>query len=141
MAHSEPETLHLKPSIQKSSDPVITTMPRKHNKTDISEQTRHEAMTVAKGTQKPGQTKDQTRLIAQGIEKGIAEYKKREKQKARERDKQRKQALKAKETTAETDTEETISKTPANPSNWLPWLLLAASWAGFIAFQIFETAP
>ena len=116
-------------------------MSRKHNKTDISEHTRQEALAAAKGTQKPGQTKEQTKLIAQGIEKGIAEYKKREKQKARERDKQRKQALKAKEMPLEAEAEETTSKTVANTSNWLPWLLLAASWTGFIAYRMLETAP
>ena len=39
---------------------------------------------VAKSIQKPGQSKDQTKLIAQGIEKGISEYKKQ--QKIKERD-------------------------------------------------------
>ena len=42
----------------------------------ISEQTKADAAKIAKGTQKPGQTKEQTKLISQGIEKGIAEYKK-----------------------------------------------------------------
>jgi len=110
-------------------------MPRKHNKTDISEHTRQEALAAAKGTQKPGQTKEQTKLIAQGIEKGIAEYKKREKQKARERDKQRKQALKAQQNATETGvTEELISQSPS----LLPWVLLVASWVGFFALEIFR---
>lgn len=39
-------------------------------------ETQTEAMKIAKATQKPGQTKEQTKLIAQGIEKGIAQYKK-----------------------------------------------------------------
>ncbi|MCA2486923.1 MULTISPECIES: DUF2956 family protein, partial [Vibrio] len=34
-------------------------------------ETQTEAMKIAKATQKPGQTKEQTKLIAQGIEKGI----------------------------------------------------------------------
>ncbi|MEF1163713.1 DUF2956 family protein, partial [Vibrio parahaemolyticus] len=38
-------------------------------------ETQTEAMKIAKATQKPGQTKEQTKLIAQGIEKGIAQYK------------------------------------------------------------------
>ena len=42
------------------------------------------AMKIAKGTQKPHQTKEQTKLIAQGIQKGIAEYKKQQKNKAHE---------------------------------------------------------
>ncbi|GIU31812.1 hypothetical protein TUM4433_23950 [Shewanella schlegeliana] len=45
------------------------------SKKSISNETKTEAMKVAKATQKPGQTKEQTKLIAQGIEKGIAEYK------------------------------------------------------------------
>ncbi len=45
------------------------------NKIVPSPQTQQEAMKVAKATQKPGQTKEQTKLIAQGIEKGIALYK------------------------------------------------------------------
>lgn len=59
-------------------------------KNTVSEQTQQDAMDVAKATQKPGQTKEQTKLIAKGIEKGIAEYKKRQKDKARQLDKKRK---------------------------------------------------
>ena len=59
----------------------------------ISRQARAEAMKIARGTQRPGQKKEQTKLIAQGIEKGISEFRKREKAKARERDKHRKKAL------------------------------------------------
>ena len=33
-----------------------------------SQETQAEAMRIAKSTQKPGQTKEQTKLIAQGIE-------------------------------------------------------------------------
>jgi len=59
-------------------------------KQNISPQTEQEALAIAKATQKPSQTKEQTRLIAKGIEKGIAEYKKRQKAKARDLDKKRK---------------------------------------------------
>lgn len=48
----------------------------KHNATNISNETVEEALAIAKKTQKSGQSKEQTRLIAQGIQKGIAEYKK-----------------------------------------------------------------
>ena len=37
-----------------------------------------EALRIARGTQRPGQTREQTRLIAQGIHKGIEQYKKRQ---------------------------------------------------------------
>ncbi|MEY2680183.1 MAG: hypothetical protein RL661_414 [Pseudomonadota bacterium] len=49
-----------------------------------------EALAVARGIQKPGQTKEQTRLIAQGIAKGIEQYKRQQAAKSRERDKLRK---------------------------------------------------
>lgn len=59
-------------------------------KNSVSAQTEDQSLEIAKATQKPGQTKEQTKLIAKGIEKGIAEYKKRQKAKARELDKKRK---------------------------------------------------
>ena len=40
-----------------------------NKKTKPSEKTREESLQVAKATQKPGQTKEQTKLIAQGIQK------------------------------------------------------------------------
>lgn len=106
-------------------------MPKKNSKTEISDETKQAAMKIAKGTQKPGQSKEQTKLIAQGIEKGIAEYKKREKQKARERDKQRKQDLKNKQKEAAA---EIIEEEKKESASLLPWVLLAASWMGFITY-------
>lgn len=102
-----------------------------------STETQAEALRVAKGTQAPGQTKEQTKLIARGIEKGIAEYKKQQKAKARERDKQRKQQVKsaqqAKADQVTTDAPE-ITSTTQNTSRYLPWFLLVISWIGFITY-------
>ena len=92
----------------------------------ISEQTHAEAMKIAKSTQKPGQTKEQTKLIAQGIEKGIAEYKKQQKVKARERDKQRKKDLRAKASPEDAD-ESSAGIQPYNLLYWLPWLGIAVT--------------
>jgi hypothetical protein len=105
----------------------------------ISQQTKAEANKIAKGTQKPGQTKEQTKLISQGIEKGIAEYKKQQKAKAREADKQRKQALKSKQKQAEQvsdmDTEQAAKTISSNRlKQYLPWGLLVLSWLGFAAY-------
>ena len=47
-------------------------------------------MRIARGIQRPAQTKQQTRLIAQGIQKGIEQYKKQQNTRARELDKNRK---------------------------------------------------
>lgn len=49
----------------------------KLKKGDVSVETETEALRLAKKSQKEGQTKEQTRLVAQGIQKGIAEYKKK----------------------------------------------------------------
>ncbi|MGZ8216677.1 DUF2956 domain-containing protein [Methylomagnum sp.] len=61
-----------------------------------------EAMRMARAVQKPGQTKEQTKLVAQGIAKGIELYKKQQSAKARERDKARKRAQRLKQTAADT---------------------------------------
>lgn len=55
------------------------------------------ALHVARRIHAPGQTKEQTKLIAQGIAKGIALYKKQQSEKLRERDKLRKRLAKQRE--------------------------------------------
>ena len=65
-------------------------MARYSKKNNSSEQTKEEALSIARGTQKPGQSKEQTKLIAQGIQKGIEQYKKRYKEKTRDLDKKTK---------------------------------------------------
>ena len=100
----------------------------------VSKQARAEALKIARGTQRPGQKKEQTKLIAKGIEKGIAEFRKREKAKARERDKLRKKALKEPKSTqpqAE-QAQDVQTEKSALQSAWIPWLLLLASWAYFL---------
>jgi hypothetical protein len=53
----------------------------------LSEKSKDDVMKIARGTQKPGQTKEQTKLIAQGIQKCIEIYKKKQSEKTRELDK------------------------------------------------------
>ena len=101
----------------------------------ISKESHTEALKIAKGTQKPGQTKEQTKLIAHGIEKGIVAYKKQQKVKARERDKFRKKELKAKLQHAE-EIPEVQEKTSLPWLTWLPWLLLAASWVYYFTMPL-----
>ncbi|MGB5726381.1 MAG: DUF2956 family protein, partial [Thiogranum sp.] len=62
-------------------------MTRHSKKHQLSETTPDEAMRIARGTQRPGQTKEQTKLVAQGIQKGIEQYKKQQSARARELDK------------------------------------------------------
>ncbi|MBM5286689.1 DUF2956 domain-containing protein [Vibrio parahaemolyticus] len=85
-------------------------------------ETQTEAMKIAKATQKPGQTKEQTKLIAQGIEKGIAQYKKQQREKLRQHE----------EDVIESDN--ITDDAPNHSSSKLPWALLALSWIGFAAY-------
>jgi len=103
-----------------------------------SQEVQAEALKVAKSTQKPKQTKEHTKLIAQGIEKGIAEYKKQQSKKSRERDKAKKvllkeKALKEKQVINNTE----ITEKERTFSSLLPWALLGLSWAGFIFYDIY----
>lgn len=104
----------------------------KKNKNKPSKETVAEALKVAKGTQKPGQTKEQTKLIAQGIQKGIEQYKKQQKVKARELDKRLKSARKQNNEQAEPEYD--VPET--NAVNYLPWGLLVVSWVGFILYSL-----
>jgi len=102
----------------------------------ISSESQAEALKLAKGIQRPKQTKAQTKLIAQGIEKGITEFKKQQKVLARDRDKHRKKELKASVRDSVDTSEKNIESTSTVTYRLLiglPWLLLAASWAYFVA--------
>ncbi len=83
--------------------------------------------------------KEQTKLIAQGIQKGIEEYKKRHKQKARALDKEKnklqKKVAQQVESSAEVSVEEVATQVEVKQSK-LAWGLLAVSWLGFIAYLI-----
>ena len=103
-------------------------------KNKVSDEVVVQALKIAKGTQKMGQTKEQTKLIAQGIEKGIAEYKKQQGKKLREIDKQRKQKLKQRESDSTKTVEVLATDNAIKP---LPWILLAISWLGFVAYLVF----
>lgn len=103
-------------------------------KQKVSSEVQTESIRIANGTKKPGQTKEQTKLIAAGIEKGIAEYKKQHKSKVRQQDKQKKQKLRSDAAAAAQVTEVQVEQT-TSPSR-LPWALLALSWAGFAGYLV-----
>ena len=110
-------------------------MSKKHQKKKtISTETQDEALRIAKGSQKPGQTKEQTKLIAQGIQHGIDQYKKQQKSKSRELDKKLKKVsgqLKEYESMAESSVSEADLLTATSSLvTLLPWILLAATWLG-----------
>lgn len=99
----------------------------------ISPETQQEAMKVARANQKPGQTKEQTQLIAQGIQKGIDEYKKQMKARAREASRQKKQQARAKQPQQSGHEEEAqeIELVEISRQHPLPWALLVLSWLAF----------
>ncbi len=101
----------------------------------LSNEIQADALKMAHVHQKPGQTKAQTKLVAQGIEKGIAEYKKLQKAKGRERDKERKKALAAAAKLAAEDTALVDESSDSGAGNWVPWLLLVLSWLGFAIYE------
>ena len=87
-------------------------------------------MKISSGIQKQGQTKQQTRLIAQGIEKGIQQYKKRHSEKSRQLDRKLSKASEKSSAEKVLAVDELI---PAIPQcSKLPWVLLVASWLGFL---------
>lgn len=109
----------------------------KRNPNQASDETIEEALAIAKKTQKQGQSKEQTRLIAQGIQKGIAEYKKTAKAKQRQADQAKKKLQKQKE--AQKQQEQTINAEPiSNKNNPLPWGLLIASWLIFALYIFYS---
>ena len=104
-------------------------------KKQVSVETQEEALKIALSIQKPGQNKEQTKLISQGIQKGIDQYKKQHKARARELSKQIKKVKNTDQ--LDTQAEETdvvIAKEPK-----LPWVLLITSWVFFVGYW-FKTA-
>ncbi|MNJ15264.1 hypothetical protein D3C77_95070 [compost metagenome] len=99
----------------------------------ISPETQQEAMKVARANQKPGQTKEQTQLIAQGVQKGIDEYKKQMKARAREASRQKKQQARTKQPQQGEHEEEAqeIELVEISRQHPLPWVLLVLSWLAF----------
>lgn len=106
-------------------------MTKYSRKAKISEETKNEALKVARGTQRPGQTKEQTKLIAQGIQKGIDTYKKQQKSKARELDKKLKQA-----SSNQHKNQASVTTQTPNRNCQIAWYLLLASWTGFIIYIV-----
>lgn len=113
-------------------------MARYSGKKTLSEATREEGMQIAQSTQRPGQTKEQTKLIAQGIQRGIDLYKKQQKAKARELDRKLKRAERGDRAPPpghNTDEPGEVVE-PSQQRYWLPWSLLALTWLGIGAYVL-----
>lgn len=107
-------------------------MTRRSKKYQPSDLSRDEAMQIARGIQRPGQTKEQTKLIAQGIKKGIEQYKKQQNAKARELDKKLKKAHQ--QATPPNAREVEVQERVIHKQHWLPWVLLAVTWLTMAAY-------
>ena len=107
-------------------------MTKRSKKYPSSDSSQNEAMQIARGTQRPGQTKEQTKLIAQGIQKGIEQYKKQQNAKARELDKKLKKAHQ--QVTPPDAREVEVQERVVHKQHWLPWVLLVLSWVSMAAY-------
>ncbi len=92
-----------------------------------SVKTQEEALKMARGTQRPTQSKEQTKLIAQGIQKGIDLYKKQQKEKSRELNRKLKKLSGQKQPLLESEDLD-IPINIIYQQHWLPWLLLLLTW-------------
>ncbi|MDA3869936.1 MAG: DUF2956 domain-containing protein [Gammaproteobacteria bacterium] len=109
-------------------------MAKYSKKNQVSDKTKDDALKIARGTQRPGQTKEQTKLIAQGIQKGIEQYKKKQSHKARELDKKLNKAS-ANRSLTEPESDE-VSGSEIIECSKLPWVLLVLSWLGFLVYVV-----
>ena len=118
-------------------------MAAKNRYQEPSPETVEQSLAMARATQRPGQTKEQTRLIAQGIQKGIEHYKKQQKAKARTLDK------KLKKVSAQSNSRQDRSSENNNVPQQgglkviykqarLPWILLLLTWSGVAAYFILQ---
>ena len=108
-------------------------MARRSNKHQQSDAAREEAMRIARGRQRPGQTKEQTKLIAQGIKKGIEQYKKQASARDRELDRKLKKVNQQLESSGTHDDAVEVEKIVYR-QHWLPWALLVISWLAIAAW-------
>jgi len=104
---------------------------KKYQKT--SPQTQADALKMAKATQRPGQTKEQTKLIALGVEKAITLYKKQQKEKSRELNRKLQKASKPSSVLHEDAPLESESNIIYKQSV-AAWVLLFVSWLGFVIY-------
>ncbi|MFW5444581.1 MAG: DUF2956 domain-containing protein [Methylococcaceae bacterium] len=112
-------------------------MSKHKNYQKISPETQDAAVKAAKATQRPGQSKEQTKLIAQGIQKGIDHYKKQQKSKSRELNKKIYKVSRA-SSVSDNENETGSAEIVVEKSSVLPWVLLIGSWIGF-AVYIFKS--
>ncbi|GAW86240.1 conserved hypothetical protein [Bathymodiolus platifrons methanotrophic gill symbiont] len=111
-------------------------MSRYTKKQQTSPETHDESVKLAKAIQRPGQTKEQTKLIAQGIQKGIELYKKQQKERSRELSKKLKRVTGKLNQLDESTEHDQQEMEIIYRQSYLAWILLLLSWGGFAAYFI-----
>jgi hypothetical protein len=101
-------------------------MARSTQKGKVAREIQAEAVRIARSRQRPGQTKEQTKLIARGIQKGIEQYKRQEGEKARALDRRLKKARQ--QAPRKPETEVQVVEKVVYKQHWLPWVLLILTW-------------
>jgi hypothetical protein len=96
--------------------------------------THDEAMRIARGRQRPGQTREQTKLIAQGIQEGIRQYRQQQNARARELDRKLKKVKQQIAAPAVAEVEVEVREKVVCRQHWLPWILLVISWLAVAAY-------
>ena len=97
---------------------------------------RAEALKIANSRHIDGQTREQTRLIASGIQRGMEQFLRQQNEKARELDKRIKKVQRMASTYPQPESAtdaEVVAHVPINLS-WLPWGLLIVSWILFVTY-------
>ncbi|VAX01994.1 hypothetical protein MNBD_GAMMA22-2599 [hydrothermal vent metagenome] len=114
---------------------------KKYKKNKINDSSQFdEALTVAQGIKQENQTKAQTRLIAQGIRKGIEIYKNKQNKKQRDINISKKKHLKARLITDDKSNTEQVINSNKNILRffiWLPWSLVVFSWVFFVVYILY----
>ena len=103
-------------------------MSRRSQTRETSRETRAEAMRIARSRQLPGQSKEQTKLIALGIQMGIEQYKRQQSEKARELDIRLKKLKQPRADVPEPQV--VVQEIVRYKQHWLPWVLLMLTWLG-----------
>ena len=104
-----------------------------------SKETYDEALNLARSLQRPGQSKEETKMIAQGIQRGLEQYKKLHSAKTRELDKRvkkMKRAAEQKEENMSVANDGALGEQTSGSmrGSRLPWMLLALSWVVFAGY-------
>jgi hypothetical protein len=99
---------------------------------------RAEALRIANSQHVEGQTREHSRLIAVGIQRGIEQYLRQQSEKARELDKRVKKVKRLAETVAnhqpQVSDDEVMVAHYSSVKSKLPWILLVISWGIFAIY-------